>query len=79
MAQDAIAGVNEGAVRIGGGFSFVTIARLKPLRADGALILDDKQPVILVPDNSPVTALSAISKLDWLCDTGFDHGQQFNT
>ncbi len=34
------------------------------------LILDDKQPVILVPDNSPVTALSAIGKLDWLLIPG---------
>jgi len=34
------------------------------------LILDDKQPVILVPDNSPVTVLSAIGKLDWLLIPG---------
>jgi hypothetical protein len=34
------------------------------------LILDDKQPIILVPDNSPVTALSAIGKLDWLLVPG---------
>jgi hypothetical protein len=34
------------------------------------LILDDKQPVILVPDNSPVTALSAIGKLDWFLIPG---------
>jgi hypothetical protein len=34
------------------------------------LILDDKQPVILVPDHSPVTALSAIGKLDWLLIPG---------
>jgi hypothetical protein len=34
------------------------------------LILDDKQPVILVPDNSPITALSAIGNLDWLLVPG---------
>jgi hypothetical protein len=28
------------------------------------LILDDKQPIILVPDNSPITALSAIGNLN---------------
>src|SRR5712691_6673866 len=34
------------------------------------LILDDKQPIILVPDNSPITALSAIGNLDWLLVPG---------
>jgi hypothetical protein len=34
------------------------------------LILDDKRPVILVPDNSPITALSAIGNLDWLLVPG---------
>jgi hypothetical protein len=35
-----------------------------------ALILDDKQPIILVPDNSPIAALSAIGNLDWLLVPG---------
>lgn len=30
------------------------------------LIHDDKKPILLVPDNGPVTALSAIRSLDWL-------------
>ena len=34
------------------------------------LILDDKQPVILVPDNGPMTALAAIGNLDWLLVPG---------
>jgi len=34
------------------------------------LILDDKQPIILVPDNSPITALSAVGNLDWLLVPG---------
>jgi hypothetical protein len=34
------------------------------------LILDDKQPIILVPDNSPITALSAIGNLDRLLVPG---------
>jgi hypothetical protein len=34
------------------------------------LILDDKQPTILVPDNSPIRALSAIGNLDWLLVPG---------
>jgi hypothetical protein len=35
-----------------------------------ALIRDDKQPIILVPDNSPITALSSIQCLDWLLVPG---------
>jgi hypothetical protein len=35
-----------------------------------SLILDDKQPIILVPDNSPITALSAIGNLNWLLVPG---------
>lgn len=35
-----------------------------------SLILDDKQPTILVPDNSPITALSAIGNLNWLLVPG---------
>jgi hypothetical protein len=31
-----------------------------------ALIKSDKEPVLLVPDNGPLTALSAIDSLDWL-------------
>jgi hypothetical protein len=34
------------------------------------LILDDKHPVIVVPDNSPITALLAIGNLDWLLVPG---------
>jgi hypothetical protein len=30
------------------------------------LIKDDKQPTILVPDNSPITALASVGCLDWL-------------
>src|ERR1700739_731486 len=31
-----------------------------------ALIKDDKQPILLVPDNGPMTALASIRCLDWL-------------
>jgi hypothetical protein len=34
------------------------------------LILDDKTPIILVPDNCPITALSAIGNLNWLLVPG---------
>lgn len=34
------------------------------------LIEDDKKPTILVPDNSPITALASIDSLDWLFRPG---------
>jgi hypothetical protein len=34
------------------------------------LIEDDKKPTILVPDNSPITALASIDSLDWLLMPG---------